>query len=231
MRSTRPSLVPALGLVFSLAVGGCSADLREIVGPRIPIPNVAGRILRDDVPVQSFKVELRDPETNETRYDDRTDASGVFTLAGVGAGRWVLRADSQESSDWSRCVFEFDVMRPDTVLTLPDIDVSNRGLRIEEPEDGDKESVPSVFDPMEFGWRHEGLTGPVQVRLYEDSDGGRGVWFSNETTATVVRWNGLANQGSFAGRPVPPGAYRWRLRYTRGDVDFETAYYHVTVAN
>ena len=218
-----------LGLAVCSLVSGCSADLNEMAGPRLPLPNVTGRILRDEAPVASFKVELRDPETDEALFDARTDASGVYTFHGVGEGHWVLRADSAERSDWSRSVYEFSVSDPEVLLELPGLDVFSRGLRIEKPGDGGTEDVPTVFDPIEFEWRHDGLTRAVQIRLYEDRDGGAGVWFSNETTATLIRWNGFANQGSYAGRSVPAGRYRWRLRMSHADVEYETAYYHITV--
>jgi len=203
---------------------GCSPDLHETVGPLVPLPNVYGAIVRDGVPVHDIKVKLEDVKADTTYGDDRTDLDGRFTFSEVGPGTWGVRVDSEEAGDFPRVTFEFAFATPDTVLEVPDLDVSARALALEAPQAGGSLPVPDLFHPVSFQWSWDSeADAQFQIRLYLEA--GSAFWFSQKVRQTRILWNGLANMPGFEGKAAEPGAYIWRLRVEgEGTLEYDTGY-------
>jgi hypothetical protein len=193
------------------------------VGPEVPFPNVTGTVVRDGVPVVDIEVELEDTVADTTYEDERTDSEGRFAFREIGPGAWTVRVDSDEEGDFGRVTYEFVFTTQDTSVEVPLLDVSQKDLELEKPQDGDVRDVPSIFDSMEFEWDWEATELPrFQIRLYVM--GGPPLWFSSRDRVTRMIWNGLANEGDNAGEFVQPGLYRWHLRVEgEGALEYRTA--------
>ncbi|MEZ4647881.1 MAG: carboxypeptidase-like regulatory domain-containing protein [Candidatus Eisenbacteria bacterium] len=218
----------ALGLVTMLLLGApaCSPDYHETVGPTVPVPNLFGRVTREGAAAPDLKLAIEDSAEVELSAA-RTNSGGWFEFEEVPAGAWTVRIDSQEPTDFARLTYEFTFLDPEAGLTLPDLEIGLGEFDVKKPNEGAQEPVPGFFSPLEFRW--SGLGGEKQIRFYRDSDGAP-VWFSAKTTADIVRWNGIGNQGEFQNVSVPPGDYRWRIRVDgAGTVRYYTAYRALTL--
>lgn len=194
-------------LVLSALAAGCSPDLRETTGPLIPSPNVAGRIVRDGVPVFDQKVKLE--RADSTWAEDRTDRDGVYGFVVADSGDWTVRLDSTRPDDFARVNYDFLLASSGAEARIPPLDLSRRGLGPSEPSADEGHPVPSLFDPLRFRWDQTDPPAVLEVRVYTQSF--EPVWFSTETEGDRLDWNGLGNQGALRGRFAPAGAYRWRL--------------------
>jgi hypothetical protein len=204
-------------ILFAL---GCSPDLHEVVGPLVPVPNVTGQVLRDAIPVADIKVKLEVTDTDSTVADVRTDARGRFAFAEVGTGRWTVRADSRDPSDFAKVTYGFVFLAPDTSLEIPPLEITLDGLEALVPEDDAILPVPSFTSPVRFEWRRpEDPTAAVQVRIFGTT--GEAFWYSERIFDEFAVWNGFGNRGEFIGKRAESGTYRWRLRVERSGSPIE----------
>lgn len=220
------SLAARAWITAGLVIGmlGCSADLHELAGPIVPLPNLTGTVLRDGQPVAGIKVKLEDTTLDQEVNDDRTSAAGIFAFSGVGAGTWTVRVDGVVDGDFDKVSYDLEFASAETSLVCPDLEISLSGLVILEPESGMKRSRPGLFSPLTFQWTDpQGEARSKQVRLYRDEDGAP-FWFSSRLTDEQVRWNGLGNQGANTGQAAPAGRYRWRLAVEPEDGDAPLQY-------
>ncbi len=221
--------LPALPLALALALVSCSPDLQESVGPRIPIPNVSGLVVRGGVPVSDRKVKLADTATDSTQATDRTDAAGRFYFSEVGAGDWTIKVSSSDPGDFASVTYQFVFSTAETTMDVAVLELSMRGMEMKKPDDGAETKLPSFIEPLHFEWNPPGdLPGTVQVRLYDST--GQPFWFSGKLRATQVDWNGIGNQGDRAGRPAGPGSYTWRLRHETDNTTLESSTGYHTVS-
>jgi hypothetical protein len=214
---------------LALLCVGCTPDLKETVGPRVPVPNVTGRVVRGGLPVLDIEVELEDTATDTTVADERTDTDGRFAFAEVGPGTWTVQVKSDDPDDFARVKFEFAFTSVDTMLDVPTMDISRNGLALVQPEDGDSTVVPDLFNPITFmwDWPEDQAAPRFQVRLYV-LDGGP-FWFSQKIRETSIRWNGLGNQEMSQGEFAQLGAHWWRLRIEdESDLEYDTESRFVT---
>jgi hypothetical protein len=219
MRAIRQAL-----LLAATSLAACSPDLRESFGPRVPVPNVTGMVVRAGAPAADRKVKLVETVTDSTRASDRTDVAGRYFLTGVGAGDWTIEASSNDPTDFASVTYRFLFVSADTTLEVPDLDLSLRGFEWKKPEH-DREPLPGFLSPLAFEWEPSDVPGlTVQVRVY-DADY-RPLWFSEKLASRKVNWNGFGNQGEYVGRPVQPGTIRVRLRLEPddGEEEYSTAY-------
>jgi hypothetical protein len=212
-RAPRSLLACALGLLVA-----CTSDLQEAVGPTVPFPDVSGRILRDGTPVAGIEVEIEDTVPDTTYEDEDTDANGRYAFTDIGPGEWSVRVDSEDPGDFERATYDFRFVTDDTTLVVPDIDISRRGLALEQPADGEAVPAPSPFAPMSFSWSwppDDGSIFEVRVRFTNGST----FWTSSETAETTVDWNGLGNDG----QPIESGDYEWQIRLlTEGELEYRS---------
>ncbi len=207
-----PERIGRFGRVaFIVFLAGCSPDLHEAVGPLKPFPNVTGRVVRDGVPVYNIKVGLEDTVADTTYEDDWTDSAGDFEFSEIGAGKWTVRVDGADSTDFDRVTYEFEFTSADTSIEVPVLDISLGGLSLRLPADNDTLEVPTLGSPLVFEWTWPDDDPPrFEIRFYVV--GGPAYWISRETRETSLVWNGVGNQESSLNQPVGPGDYRWHLR-------------------
>jgi len=220
-------------LALGATILACSPDLHENVGPRVPVPNVEGRVLRAGRPAGGVDIELEDVQTGAVGAETSTGADGRYAFTEVAAGVWQVGAESDDPEDYEQVTCEFRFDSPDTNAILPDLDVSMNGLERIAPEDSLVGAPPSPFSPLTFEW-HPGEQSDsgarYRIRLYSAS--GEGIWFSEKAADTRVDWNGIVNEGDGAGRRVQPGEYRWRLRvYGEDGIEYSTDYRHLVFEN
>lgn len=222
LRAPAASALFLTGLVvLALVAGGCAPDLKEAVGPVIPLPNVTGQVLRDGRPAAGIKVKLETAPAESLRAEDRTDTEGRFAFDGVEAGAWILKITAVDPGDYARIAWEFELPSADEVYEVPRMEISADGLEADSPDDSAEVDVPSLFRPVTFTWRNPARdTRKVQVRVYRDS--GELVWVTDDLDLEAIEWNGLANRGVEAGKLARPGRYTWRLRTDEGSLERST---------
>jgi len=212
MRIHRIVRVAALAAAATLA--GCSVDLKDSMGPLVPIPNVTGTLTRHGAPLVDEKVKLRDLSGAEID-SDRTDARGRYEFSGVPAGTWELRVRTDVPGDFETVTVMFDVPESVTV-DLPPADVFSFGCDTRDPKDGEALATPSFFQPLEFKWNQpDRSVAWMNARLYDASD--QAVWYSTKDVETSALFNGIGNQGPYAGQTIPAGEYWWRLKVGLAD--------------
>lgn len=215
---------------MTLLWAGCTPDLNETVGPRVPVPNVTGQVIRQGVPVVDVKVELQDTAADTTVADERTDDQGYFAFSEVGPGRWTLQVKPRQPGDFVRVKLEFVFATHDTAVDVPAMDTSMEGLALRLPEDGETRTAPNPFGPVTFQWDlPTGGNGDrrFQVRVYLLD--GTPFWFSQKTREAQIIWNGLGNQEQSQGELAQPGEHIWRLRVEdENGLEYDTESRHIT---
>jgi hypothetical protein len=203
-------------VTLMLLVAGCSRDFHDGVGPRVPIPNVEGGVLRQGVGAASLRVEVRDIATHDVLASDRTDALGLYGLGVVPVGHWEIKVSGAVPGDFDSETREFDVTDSLRSARLEPFDISARGASPTEPEADAHVPVPTLGQPLTFQWTPPGtaiLT--ARVQLYDST--GADVWISVQTDQDQILWNGIGNQSSYQGQPVPAGRYDWRVKFLLPD--------------
>lgn len=212
---SRP-LVRLCLVLLMLLIAGCSGDFRDGVGPRVPIPNVEGDVLRQGVGAALLRVEVRDIGTHEVLASDRTDSQGRYGLGVVPVGHWEIKVSGANPGDFDSETREFDVSEGPQRARLEPFDISARGAFPTEPAPDADVPVPTLGQPLHFAWTPPGTpTLTARVQLYDSA--GADVWSSVQTDQSEIIWNGLGNQSSYQGQPVPAGRYDWRVKFLLPD--------------
>ena len=205
--------LPVLGLAMLAA---CEPDFQDGAGPRVPIPNVRGLVLRNAAEARGLEVALRTPADAVTVAEVSTDDSGEFAFADVDSGAWEVKISGNESDDWHSVSREFRLVHPDSVVVVPTIEIWAHGAITLEPEDGALHPVPTVFQPLRFHWQLPDLD-VTWARVYLFDADGRDVWSSAKEPVAEAAWNGLGNSGEWDGVPAPAGTYSWRVKVELAD--------------
>ncbi|MCK4414613.1 MAG: carboxypeptidase regulatory-like domain-containing protein [Candidatus Eisenbacteria sp.] len=203
----------AIGLLLPLSfwLVGCEADVRDRVGPRVPVPNLTGQVVRAGAGADDVEVELRRAGDAAVVDSTETDQQGRFAFFGVAAGDWEIKASREEPGDFDSVSRTFVLADEEVPLELAAIDIHAYGAAPVEPEDQAVLPRPNLFAPMAFRWQlpERELRG-VRVRCY-DADGGA-VWTSLKDIYNEIAWNGIGDEGEYRGELVPAGAYAWRVK-------------------
>lgn len=209
----RRSLHLRLCLAIALLVGACSPDVRDGLGPQVPIPNVTGTALRAEQPVDGLDAEIEDAESGETLATTVTQ-DGHFSFAEIPAGRWQIKVSGADAGDFDSVSRSFEVISPDEPQPPLQFEVWAFGCQTLEPTAGAHLPRPNLFAPLTFRWLNPSGAGTeldwVRVTVYTGA--GQQVWTSEKVVATEISWNGVANAGDLAGQAVSAGDYYWRLR-------------------
>lgn len=200
-------------LACLLCVGpGCSVDVHDGMGPRVPIPNVSGRVTRAGQAADEVDVELRTLIDGEVVDSVSTASDGTFEFANVAIGDWEVKASGEDPSDFDSVTGEFHLARVDTLADLAPLDLFAYGAAPTAPPEGTALPTPNPFQPVVFRW-----TVPAHAydwgRVYVYGANGEAIWFSARTGADSVLWNGLGSEGEYEGRLVSAGEYMWRLKF------------------
>jgi hypothetical protein len=197
-------------------VSGCGVDVRDGIGPRVPVPNVEGSVLRNSQPANNLGIDLRAAE-NALDFDSTSsNADGVFTFCEVPSGLWELKMSGEESNDIDSIRLEFHFSDSTGLISLPPVDIHAFGAHALEPADSATASAPNPFNTLNFAWSHpERDLQWARVQL-SDEDGDP-VWYSAKEMVEAVAWNGLGNKGAYDGALISAGSFSWRVKFSFSD--------------
>lgn len=195
-----------------LLLEGCAVDVQDGVGPRVPLPDVEGTVLRASTPASDVDVELHNVATDTKMFDTESDLHGVFRFYAVPGGLWEVRVESDRPGDFASRSRQFYRADGDIKLVVPPFDIFAHGAGLEAPIAGAIVVAPTPFTPLDFYWESPPDSGVLaRVQIYDDAD--QDVWRSSWVAADSVRWHGYGTEGSYQGVPVGPGQYEWRVRF------------------
>ncbi len=196
-------------LVLAVVLAGCGAS-REVAGPSPP-ETVSGTVVRAGVAVPGMKVKLYD-DLEQSQVDSTlTDGAGAYGFAGVGPGHWLVKVSPTLASDLGYVRFFFDITTAGQSVAIPPFDVDARGFDLVAPADSTVQARPTFSSALTFQWSaYQGTYLWSSARV--DDSLGVLAWASPQGTQSQAGWNGLGNQGSYVGAPVPAGRYAWRVK-------------------
>jgi hypothetical protein len=200
------------GCIVACLAGGCAVDVKDGVGPRVPVPDVEGTVSRAGSPAVRLDVELADVARDTTLYETRSNRYGFFGFSGVYSGLWEVRVESDVPGDFASVSRQFYRADGDGNFQIRAFDVFAHGASLVAPPAEAQVAVPTPFQPLDFHWSPPNIAGAVaQVQLYDQAR--QDVWKSGPTQADSVRWYGYGTEGYYQGVPVGPGLYEWRVKF------------------
>ena len=198
-------------LASQIGLSACSVDVHDGIGPRAPIPNVEGFVVREITPAADLEVDLRIAADATVVATAETDDDGKFEFSDVSAGEWEIKVSGQENGDFDSVSREFHLGDQDDLLSLPVFDIFAYGAASVEPADSALLTKPDPFNAITFRWiLPRGTLHWARVQLYDE--GGNSVWYSESEVVGQVLWNGLGNRGTYNGELVAEGTYTWRVK-------------------
>lgn len=202
-----------LALLVTMALAsGCGLS-REMAPPRPPtdVDQIVGRVLRDAQPVEGMLVVLFAHTDAEPAVDSTlTTASGDYAFRNVSVGRWISRVSPTDRQDLGYVRAFFEVVDPANRIVVPDFDIHPHGLELLVPAQNVVIPRPSPDAPLLFQWSEYQLAYTLAgARVSED---GVIAWTSRRSRATAAEWTGYGNRGTYAGAPLSPGSYFWRVK-------------------
>ena len=203
-------------LLLLVLAGGC--DVTRERAPTAPPgqAQITGTVERSGTALAAFKVKLYD-DTSGLQVDSTlTDASGAYGFSGVSAGRWMVKVSPVDPADLGYVRYFFTLSAAGQAASVPRFDVSAHGIDLVTPADSVTLSVPSFASPLHFNW--SSYSAPfiwMNARVSDPQD--VLVWGSPQGQSTSADWNGLGNDGAYAGAPAPPGTYQWRVKLHLGN--------------
>lgn len=213
LRSSVPfAAVTGAFALLGLLAGGCSVDVQDGVGPRVPDPAIEGDLLRGSEPAIHVDVELHNVASGVKVFDSRSNRYGSYMFFDVPSGLWEVRAESDVPGDFASVRRQFFRADGDGRVRLRALDVSRHGADMGAPADGAAVPVPTPFVPLDFDWTLPDVAGAVAQVQLEDSVG-QNVWRSSTAPATTARWYGFGTEGVYQGVAVGRGLYQWRMKY------------------
>lgn len=202
----------AIAVALALALSGCSPDIHEGVGPRVPVPDVTGEVMRGGSAADNLDVDLRTVEGAVVVQSTATDARGAYAFYEIEPGDWEIKASGDMAGDFDAVSRVVRTVAVAGIKDVPRMNIDAMGAALLEPHDSVTVATPNPFQWMTFRFvlpDAEILWARVQV--YEDS--GVAVWSSDRALDSEVLWNGVGNRGEHEGRIVAPGDYRWRVKF------------------
>lgn len=200
------AVLPCAALVL-----GCSPDVKDGIGPRVPIPNLTGNVIREGNAVAGAVVVLRDPTDNSELASSRTDAAGAFAFH-APVGVWEVKAEGNLPDDFDTITRVVPVPDEQQTTTLLPMDVFAYQARLLEPAAGASMGAPTPAQPLVFRWEMPSRsTSSARVQVYDGA--GVPVWFSSRAPEDSATWNGLGNQSTYVGHLAPAGTYTWRVKF------------------
>jgi len=196
--------------VAGLVLTSCSPDMKDGLGPRVPVPNISGRAERDGVPVSALDVAVRDPEGN-TVESAKTDANGSYALA-APPGAWEVKVKGKLPGDFDSVTRDLVIAGSGDRIALGPMDIFAYGAGLGAPSDDASLARPTQAAPATFRWTPPArIFTSARAQLFDSA--GAAVWTSPKSTDSSATWNGAENQGSASGSPAPAGAYTWRVKF------------------
>jgi len=200
-------------MAFALAgfvLTGCSPDMKDGLGPRVPIPNVSGSAERDGAAAAALDVAVRDAE-GRTVVSAKTDASGFYLLA-APAGAWELRLKGKLLGDFDSVTRNLVVAGSGEGVSIGPMDIFAYGAATSVPSDSATLALPDPSTPLTFRWSSPARTfSSARVQLFDSASAA--VWYSPKAPDSSAIWDGTENQGAAVGSSAPAGTYTWRVKF------------------
>src|SRR5262249_53247093 len=133
--------VRALMLVATLAIAGCSVNVQDGAGPRVPVPNVLGMVERSASPAASVEVELR-TGSGQSISSTTTTRSGSYGFE-ASSGAWEVKVSGGRDGDFDAVTHPITFQDPGP-LSVPPIDIFAHGAAALEPAPGTSAPAPSA---------------------------------------------------------------------------------------
>jgi hypothetical protein len=205
-------------LAALIAVGGC--DTTREKAPTAPAgqvqAQVTGTVNRSGAALAAFKVKLYDDTTGLQVDSTFTDAAGAYGFSGVPAGSWMVKVSPVDPGDLGYVRYFFTLSAAGQTAAIPSFDVSAHGIGLVTPADSVSLSTPSFSSPLHFSWAmYQATFLWMNARVSDMQD--VLVWGSPQGQATSADWNGLGNDGIYAGAAAPAGTYQWRVKLHLGN--------------
>jgi len=214
--SLRLLVVGPAALLAMVALAGCSASREKGLTAPPGQPQVAGTVNRAGAAVAGFKVKLYNDATGAQVDSTFTDATGAYGFANVPTGTWMIKVSPTDPGDLGYVRFFLDLATSGQAATIPPFDVSAHGIALAAPSDGAAVNAPTFSAPLLFSWSsYQAPLSWMNARISDAQDVQS--WTSPQGQATAADWNGLGNDGPYAGAPVPPGTYQWRVKLHLGN--------------
>lgn len=213
LRSVIRCLAPALVLT---GLAGCGLGREK--APTAPggQPQVSGTVNRAGTALAGFKVKLYDDSAGTQVDSTFTDATGAYGFSGIPAGKWMVKASPPDPGDLGYVRFFLDLATDGQTAVVPPFDVSAHGIALLTPADGATVDRPTFSSPLHFSWNpYQASLSWLNARVADSLD--VMAWSSPQGQATSADWNGLGNDGVYAGAPVPAGTYEWRVKLHLGN--------------
>ncbi len=207
-------------MVFSIAglcigIFACNPDVRDGLGPIIPIPNVEGVVLRAGLPAAALKVEIRD-EQGVSLMDVDSDSNGGYGFAELPAGNWEVKVSGSDPSDFDSISRAFVLADSGDLHIMPILDIHAGGATTLTPEPGELLPRPSPREPVAFNWELPELAiNSARVNLYDEV--GVPVWSSQKDSTSTAQWNGIGSEIGYRDQIVAGDNYTWRVKLELAD--------------
>ena len=212
-RRALSSLALALGL---LVLAGCGASREKGITAPPGQAQIIGTVNRAGTSLAGFKVKLYNDTAGAQVDSTFTDAGGSYGFSGVPAGAWMVKVSPTDPGDLGYVRFFFALSTSGQSATVPPFDVSAHGIALSAPSDGASLVQPTFSSPLRFSWTsYQAPLSWMNARISDTQD--VLAWASPQGQATTADWNGLGNQGSYAGAAVPAGTYQWRVKLHLGN--------------
>jgi len=210
----------------ALLLTSCSPDMKDGLGPRVPVPNISGRAERDGASASALDVSVRDPAGN-TVESAKTDANGSYALA-APLGTWEVKLKGKLPGDFDSVTRDLVIAGAGDRVALGPMDIFAYGAGLVAPSDASILALPIQATPATFRWSlPTRVFTSARAQLFDSA--GAAVWYSPKSADSSATWSGTENQGSASGSPAPAGAYTWRVKFEFPDTSAaRTATWRVT---
>lgn len=189
----------------------CSVDVMDGAGPLVPKPNLQGTVMRAGGAASDIEVELSNPDSTAVTARVYSNWEGLYEFFDVAAGAWEVKVSGGDEGDFDSISLLLDLPTADTLFTIASVDIFAHGALPLTPPDSSTQAIPNPFSPLRFAWELPTTTASwARVQLY-DLEGQR-VWNSEKNLVSEANWNGIGNEGDYAGEIIPAGDYYWRVK-------------------
>ncbi len=197
-------------LLVALAAG-CGVSSK---GPTAPPPGtrqVRGTVSRGAVAAAAVKVKLYD-DASGTQVDSvLTGSDGAYGFDGVPPGSWMVKVSGPTATDLGYVRWFFATASAGQGVVVPPFDIAAHGFDLISPTDGANVPRPGFTSPLTFSWSAYGAP-YLWAAVHIDDPAGTLAWASAQAPVTQVSWNGIGNEGPYAGQALAAGAWSWRVK-------------------
>lgn len=195
----------------ALVAAGCGVSREQ--GPTGPpaAHDVYGVVYRGAAAASGVKVKLYDDVAGVQRDSVLAGADGSYGFDGLPAGRWMVKVSGPLPDDLGYVRWFFETASAGQSVAVPPFDIAAHGFDPLTPADLAIAPRPGFSTPLVFRWSAY-VAPALWSAVYLDDANGAGAWTSAQVPSTEASWNGVGNQGSYAGRTLGAGRWYWRVK-------------------